>query len=82
MREEFLAKGISPEALAKALQVPLTQLQEIVREQRDLTPEMAMRLAKYLHTPEEFWTELQVAHDVARVRRLMRQRLAEGEEAA
>jgi addiction module HigA family antidote len=37
---------------------------EIVRKKRNITPEMAARLAKYFGTSEQFWLNLQDAHSV------------------
>jgi addiction module HigA family antidote len=48
LREEYLAPlDMSVNALAKALRVDATRMNEIVRERRRITPDTAERLARY-----------------------------------
>jgi len=48
LREEFLAPlGMSAHAVALALRVPAPRINDIVRERRGVTPDTAMRLARY-----------------------------------
>lgn len=48
LREDFLAPlGLSVNALAVALRVPATRLHEIVKERRAISPDTALRLARY-----------------------------------
>ncbi len=56
--------GISPYRLAMELRVSPPTVNEIVRERRGITPEMAARLAKYFGTSEQFWLNLQGAYAV------------------
>jgi addiction module HigA family antidote len=48
--------------------VPPTRISEIVNERRAVTPDTALRLARYFATTAEFWMNLQTAYelDVAR----------------
>ena len=49
LREEFMEPvGLSAYALAKALGVPLPRVNDIVREKRSISPEMAVLLSAYL----------------------------------
>ena len=49
LREDFLDPlGLSVNALAQALRVPATRLHEIVKERRAVTPDTALRLARYV----------------------------------
>ena len=60
LREEFLLPyGISAGVLAKATYVPRTRIERLVREEVDLTPDTALRLARYLGTSAAFWMNLQ-----------------------
>jgi len=69
LREEFLeAMGISSYRLAVDLHVSPPTINDIVREKRGITPEMAARLAKYFGTSEQFWLNLQNAFSVHRVK--------------
>ena len=70
LREEFLEPmGISAYRLAVELHVSAPTVNDIVREKREITPEMAARLAKYFGTSEQFWLNLQDAFAVHQVRR-------------
>ena len=65
LREEFMAPlGISMNALALALRVPVTRVMEIVHERRAITPDTALRLARYFNTTSRFWMNLQAAFDL------------------
>jgi antitoxin HigA-1 len=69
LREEFLQPmGISPYRLAVELHVSAPTVNDIVREKRGITPEMAARLAKYFRTSEQFWLNLQNAFAIHEVK--------------
>jgi addiction module HigA family antidote len=70
LREEFLgAVGISANALAMALHVPAPRINDIVRERRAVTPDTALRLARYFNTTAQFWLNLQSSFDLKRAER-------------
>lgn len=63
--EEFLEPlGISQSAFAVRLGVSFPRLNEIVRGKRSVTPDTALRLAKVLGMPAEFWLGLQTDWDL------------------
>jgi len=65
LREEFLAPlGMSAHAVALALRVPAPRINDIVRERRGVTPDTAMRLARYFGGDTESWLALQLAFDL------------------
>lgn len=65
LREEFLSPlNMSANALAMALKVPSTRINDIVREKRGITPDTALRLARYFSVTAEFWINLQSAYDL------------------
>src|SRR5689334_17481812 len=65
LREEYLAPlDLSASALARALKVPPNRVTEILNEQRAVTAETALRLARCLGTSPEFWLNLQSAYDL------------------
>jgi addiction module HigA family antidote len=69
LREEFLEPmGISAYRLSVELRVSPPTINDIVREKRGITPEMAARLAKYFGTSEQFWLNLQDAFAVYQVK--------------
>lgn len=65
LREEFLVPlGMTPHALAMALRVPAPRINDIVQQRRGITPDTALRLARYFNTSAEFWLGLQMGHDL------------------
>src|SRR5438477_1295349 len=65
LREEFMEPvGLSAYALAKALGVPLPRVNDIVREKRSISPEMAVLLSAYFGTSDGYWINLQAHFDL------------------
>jgi len=56
--------GISQSLLAKELNTTFRTINEIVNEKRNVSPEMAVRLARYFGTSEELWMNLQNQYDL------------------
>ena len=64
LKEEFMQPhGLSAYALAKALHVPRNRIESLVRGQRSITPDTALRLARFFGNSAQFWLNLQNAHD-------------------
>ena len=69
LREEFLVPlGMGAGDLAHALNVPVQAIDCIVRETSPITPDLALRLARYFGSRPEFWLNLQTAYDLSMVR--------------
>jgi addiction module HigA family antidote len=69
LSEEFLKPlGMSANALAIALRVPATRIGAIVKGERSVTADTALRLARFFGTSAEFWVNLQATHDLTRAR--------------
>lgn len=69
LREEFMAPlKLSMNRLALELRVPVTRIGEIVHERRGISPETALRLARYFNTSPEFWMNLQTVFDLEMTR--------------
>lgn len=65
LREEFLPDfGLTATKLAEAVGVSRQTINEILRERRALSPEMALRLSKLFNTTPEFWLNGQRAVDL------------------
>jgi len=65
LREDFLLPlGLSMNKLALDLRVPVTRIAEIIHERRGITPDTALRLARYFNTSARFWLNLQAAYDL------------------
>jgi addiction module HigA family antidote len=68
--EEFLAPlGMSVNALALALRVPATRIGAIVKGERSVTADTALRLARFFGTSAEFWMNLQTMYDLSKAQR-------------
>jgi len=69
LREEFLVPlGITQNALALKIRVPATRIGEIVHGKRAITPDTALRLARFFSNSPEFWLNLQQMHDLSKAR--------------
>jgi antitoxin HigA-1 len=65
LREEYLVPlEMSVNALAKALGVPTPRINDVVRQKRGITPDTAMRLARYFGGDARSWLNLQIAYDL------------------
>jgi len=70
LEEEFMVPlGLSANALARRLDVPVTRISEIVRGNRGITADTALRLALLFGTSSELWLGLQVEYDLRVARR-------------
>ena len=69
LSEEFLKPlGMSVNALALALRVSATRIGAIVKGERSVTADTALRLARFFRTSAEFWVNLQAMHDLTKTR--------------
>src|SRR3984893_14789510 len=69
LNEEFLKPlEMSINALAIALRVPATRIGAIVKGERSVTADTALRLARFFGTSAEFWITLQATHDLTKAR--------------
>lgn len=68
LREEFLKPlGMSANALARAIRVTPNRITAIIAQDspRAVTPDTALRLARYFGTTPQFWPNLQSAYDLS-----------------
>src|ERR1035437_1035145 len=69
LREEFLVPlGISQNALALKIRVPATRIGEIVHGKRSISPDTALRFARFFGNSPEFWLNLQQMYDLSKAR--------------
>jgi addiction module HigA family antidote len=69
LEELFLRPlGMSAGALARRLGVPRTRIERLVKGQTSMTADTAIRLAAFFGNSEEFWLNLQDAHDLEAAR--------------
>ena len=66
LKDELEARGLSAHALSIALRLPASRISQIVRGQRGVSPETALRLARYFGGSAAIWLRLQAAYDLER----------------
>ncbi len=59
LREELKELGLSANALARALDVPANRITAILKGQRGVTADTALRLSKFFGTTPQVWLNLQ-----------------------
>lgn len=64
LKRELEARGLSANKLALALRVPSGRITQILNAKRAVTPETALRLARYFGNSPQFWMNLQTKHDL------------------
>ena len=64
LREELEELNMSTSALAAELDVPPNRITEVVKCERSVTADTALRLARYLGTTPEFWMNLQKTYEL------------------
>jgi antitoxin HigA-1 len=74
LREDFLLPmELSQTELAEMLKTTFRTVNEILNEKRCISPEMAVRLARFFGTSGELWLNLQDQYDLFKVKRRNRQ---------
>jgi len=74
--EEILGEaGISTNALALALRVPANRIGAIIKGQRGITADTALRLGRYFGTSAQMWMNLQAKYDLAAAEDALRSRI-------
>jgi addiction module HigA family antidote len=66
LKEEFLIPfGVSARQLVLAIDIPANRLTEIIRGNRGITADTALRLPRIFGTTAEFWMNLQMGYDLS-----------------
>ncbi len=69
LKRELEARGLSANKLALALRVPPGRITGILNAKRGISPETALRLARYFGNSPQFWMSLQARFDMAATER-------------
>jgi addiction module HigA family antidote len=65
LREDFLPEyGLTVSGFAKSLRVSRQTVNELLRERRAISPEMALRLSRLFGNSPEFWLNAQRVVDL------------------
>lgn len=77
LREDYLLPlGMSANALAHALKVPASRINDIVLERRGVTVDTALRLVRYFGGDVQSWMNLQTAFEVKVAQKELAPRIA------
>jgi addiction module HigA family antidote len=69
LREDYLKPlGLSINKLAISLGVPATRIGEIANGRRAITPDTALRLARFFGTTPEFWLSMQTGYELEKAK--------------
>jgi antitoxin HigA-1 len=70
LREEFMEPlDLTAYSLAPRIGVPRTRVERIIREEKGISADTALRLGAYFHTTPEFWLNLQSKFELETARR-------------
>jgi addiction module HigA family antidote len=64
LQRELKARGLSANQLAVALRVPSGRVTSLLHGKRSITPDTALRLARYFGNSPQFWLNLQTRYDL------------------
>jgi len=64
LKRELVARGLSANKLALSLRVPSGRITSILNGNRAISPDTALRLARYFGSSAQFWMNLQTRYDL------------------
>ena len=64
LKRELAARSLSANKLALALRVPSGRITSILNGKRAISPDTALRLARYFGNSAQFWMNLQTKYDL------------------
>jgi len=76
LRRETAARDLSANALALALRTPSGWITDILKGKRGVSPETAMRLARYFGNSARFWLNFWTAYELALAERELGKKIA------
>ena len=75
LKRELAARDLSANKLALALRVPSGRITSILNGKRAISPDTALRLARYFGNSARFWMNLQMRYDLTVVERELGERI-------
>jgi len=76
LKRELQARSLSANKLALALRAPSGRITSILNGKRAITPETALRLARYFGNTPQFWMNLQTSYELQVAEQAIGQRIA------
>jgi len=72
LQNQFMTPlGMSQNKLARGLHIPVPRINAIVKGNRAITPETALRLGRFFDTSPEFWLNLQQSYELQKAEDLI-----------
>ena len=68
LKRELAARELSANRFALAIRVPSGRVTDILNFKRGVTPETALRFARYFGNSPEFWMTLQARYELAKAK--------------
>jgi antitoxin HigA-1 len=65
LKRELVARELSANRLALSLRLPSGRITDILNGKRGISPETALRLARFFGNSARFWLNLQMAYELA-----------------
>ena len=75
LKRELAARSLSANKLALALRVPSGRVTAILNGNRAISPDTALRLARYFGNSAQFWMNLQTRYDLTVAERELGERI-------
>jgi addiction module HigA family antidote len=67
--------GLSAHAASLAMGIPANRLTAIIKGQRGITPDTALRLARYFGASAEMWINMQAGYDLQQAKKRLAKRI-------
>ena len=64
LADELAELGVSPTELSRQVAVPANRITQIIKGQRSITGDTALRLGHWFRTSPQFWLNLQASFDI------------------
>ena len=75
LKRELAERGLSANRLALALRVPSRRITSILNGKRAISPDTALRLARFFGNSARFWMNLQTRYDITVAERALGERI-------
>lgn len=75
LKRELAERGLSANRLALALRVPSGRITSILNGKRAISPDTALRLARFFGNSARFWMNLQTRYDITVAERTLGERI-------
>ena len=75
LADELAELGVTPTELSRQIKVPANRMSQIIRGQRGISGDTALRLGHWFGTSAQFWLNLQSAYEIRLARMLAGQEI-------